>query len=66
MAKTPFDRLVEDGKRNPMSPEEKREQRVSMAMGLKSRNSKITRALVERALDRSEGVRSDRKGARSG
>ena len=61
MARTKFDALVDDGRKNPMSPEEKRAQRVSMAMGLKAHDSKVSSGTVASVLDRSEGVRSKHK-----
>ena len=50
-----LDRLVERAREHKMSPLERRAQRVSLIMGLRSDRSTLTREKVEDVLDEVEG-----------
>jgi poly-beta-hydroxyalkanoate depolymerase len=50
-----LDRLVARAKAHKMTPSEKRNQRVSMIMGLKGHKSTLTREQVEELMEEHEG-----------
>jgi hypothetical protein len=50
-----LDELIEDARLHPMTPDEKRAQRVSLIMGGRSRSSKLTSADVVNYLADVEG-----------
>ena len=54
-----LDRLVERAREHKMSPVERRAQRVSLIMGLRSDRSTLTREKVEDVLDEVEGRSAD-------
>lgn len=47
--------LVERARTHKMTPDERRTQRISLIMGLKDRESTLTREKVEELLDQHEG-----------
>ncbi len=53
-----LDDLIARARAHKMSPTERREQRVSMVMGLRGHTSTLTRAEVETLLDEFEGSAS--------
>lgn len=50
-----LDSLIAHARTHKMKPGEKRAQRVSLIMGLRSRQSTLTREKVEELLDENEG-----------
>ncbi|MCK0196886.1 hypothetical protein MWN34_08160 [Ancylobacter sp. 6x-1] len=56
LARTPtLEDLVARARAHKMTPNERRMQRVSLIMGLKDKNSSLTREQVEELLDEHEG-----------
>lgn len=55
MAESRLQELVEMARNYKMTPSERREQRVSLIMGLRSDNSTLTREKVREVLDGTEG-----------
>jgi len=53
-----LDDLIERARAHKMTPLERREQRISMVMGLRGHTSTLTRAEVETLLDKFEGSAS--------
>lgn len=52
--------IAEKAKAHKMTPAERRAQRVSLIMGLRSKNSTVTREQVSSTLDAIEGRESNR------
>lgn len=50
-----LDQIAEKARNHKPSPAERRAQRVSLIMGLRSKNSTVTREEVESFLDQNEG-----------
>jgi len=50
-----FDDLVNRARSHKMTPAERREQRISMVMGLRGHSSTLTKEKVETLLDELEG-----------
>lgn len=50
-----LEQLVERARHHKMTPNERRQQRVSMIMGLRGRSSTLTMEKVEEVLDEVEG-----------
>lgn len=55
MSDLTLEQIVEKAKRHKPSAEERREQRISLIMGLRSRRSTLTREEVTNFLDENEG-----------
>jgi hypothetical protein len=51
MATLTIEEIYELARTHKMTPEERREQRVSLIMGLRSKNSTLTREKVEELMD---------------
>lgn len=68
MQSTSLEALVERARQHRMAPEERRSQRISLIMGLRSHASTLTHTKVEELLDEQEGVRtvSLKNGAKAG
>lgn len=56
MANLTLAQIAEKAKNHVMTPAERRAQRVSLMMGLRSKNSSVTREQVSNFLDETEGV----------
>lgn len=52
----PLEELYDRARRHKMTPVEKRAQRASLIMGLRSENSTLTREKVEELLEEIEGT----------
>ena len=50
-----LDQIAEKARKHVVTPSERRAQRVSLMMGLQSKNSTVTREEVESFLDENEG-----------
>lgn len=50
-----LEQIKDVARKHVMTPAERRAQRVSLMMGLRSKNSKVTREEVENFLDQNEG-----------
>lgn len=50
-----LDQIVEKARKHRVTPEERRAQRISLIMGLRSKNSTLTREEVASFLDSNEG-----------
>lgn len=50
-----LEQIAEKARRHVVTPSERRAQRVSLMMGLRSKNSTVTREEVENFLDENEG-----------
>jgi len=55
MATMTLDQIAEKARAHKVTPEERRAQRVSLIMGLRSKNSTLTREEVASFLDQNEG-----------
>lgn len=58
MATLTLEQIAEKARKHVVTPAERRAQRVSMVMGLRSKNSTLTREEVENFLDQNEGHQS--------
>lgn len=55
MAHLTLEQIADKAKSHTVTPSERRAQRVSLIMGLRSKNSTLTRPEVEEFLNRNEG-----------
>ena len=55
MATLTLDQIVEKARAHKVTPDERRAQRISLIMGLRSKNSTLTRDEVASFLDQNEG-----------
>jgi hypothetical protein len=62
MAHLTLDQITEKARSHKWTPEERRAQRLSLMMGLRSSKSPITREQMKRWIDGHEGHKSDANG----
>jgi hypothetical protein len=60
MAMLTLEQIAEKARNHRVTPAERRAQRVSLIMGLRSKNSTVTREEVSSFLDQNEGREPDR------